>query len=63
MYYSLNNKSTLRLIISWQWRKHEDAAFKRVHTLFVFVRAISIGARDLELRSANNRATSDDETE
>ena len=37
-----------------------------MHTPFVFARSISLGARDLELRFANKRATSlprDDETE
>ena len=61
----------LRLTIFWQWRKHADAAFKRVHTLLVFVCAwavcaISLGARDLALRLAIKRTTSlpeDSETE
>ena len=65
------NQVILHLIISWKWRKHADAAFKRVHTLIVFMCAragvrVSFGARDLELRFANKRATSlpgDDETE
>ena len=45
--------------------KHAGAC-KRVHTFFVFVCAISLGACDLELRFVNKRATSlpgDDEVE
>ena len=48
----------LRFIIFWCWRKHADAVCKRVHILFEPVRAVLLGARDLELRFANKRATS-----
>ena len=52
------NRVLLCLIISWQWRKHADAAFKCVQTLFVLCARFQLGIHDLELRFANKSATS-----
>ena len=36
VHLSVMTTPILRFTFFWQWRKHADAAFKRVHTLLVF---------------------------